>query len=168
MIRLLFLKKVHLSSSLQFPFDFLVWQIAVLQIKTGLESTHFPPSITQPENTPRTPVTGRDLRDHLIQWLHFRDGETSLERGKWPTQIRVVKLAQLRWKGGGWVSVIFFPSSLPQPGPAHAKATPSAYIAGCGEEHAPRRKWFFSWWGRMFLVLNRPEAVAGSHAVVKA
>lgn len=66
MIRLLFLKKVHLSSSLQFPFDFLVWQIAVLQIKTGLESTHFPPSITQPENTPRTPVTGRDLRDHLI------------------------------------------------------------------------------------------------------
>lgn len=44
-IRLLFLKKVHPSSSLQFPFDFLVWQIAVLQIKTGLASTHFPPSL---------------------------------------------------------------------------------------------------------------------------
>lgn len=45
MIRLLFLKKVHPSSSLQFPFDFLVWQIAVLQIKTGLEPFHFPPSL---------------------------------------------------------------------------------------------------------------------------
>lgn len=45
MIRLLFLKKFHPSSSLQFPFDFLVWQIAVLQIKTGLEPIHFPPSL---------------------------------------------------------------------------------------------------------------------------
>lgn len=44
-IRLLFLKKVHSSSSLQFPFDFLVWQIAVLQIKTGLSLLHFPPSL---------------------------------------------------------------------------------------------------------------------------
>ena len=168
MIRLLFLKKVHLSSSLQFPFDFLVWQIAVLQIKTGLESTHFPPSITQPENTPRTPVTGRDLRDHLIQCLHFRDGETSLERGKLPTQIRMVTLAQLRWKGSAWVCIISFPSSLPQPGPAHTKASPSAYITGCVEERAPRRKWFFSRWGRMFSVLNCPEAVAGGHTVVRA
>ena len=46
--------------------------------------------------------------------------------------------AQWRWKGSFWVSVISFPSPLPQTGPAHAKVTPSAYITLAGVRSMPQ------------------------------
>lgn len=73
------------------------------------------------------------------------------------------------------VSVISFPSTLPQPvlaptcpgsnlwaGPVQAKAILSAHIPGLEAGCAPGRKWFFWWWGRIFfffLALNCPEAL---------
>ena len=46
--------------------------------------------------------------------------------------------AQWRWKGSSCVSVISFPSPLPQPGSAHAKATPSVYITLAGARSVPQ------------------------------
>lgn len=82
MIRLLFLKKVHPSSSLQFPFDFLVWQIAVLQIKTGFRAYSLSPFITQLENTPKPPVAGRDLKTIWFNVFISEIGGLRAGRGK--------------------------------------------------------------------------------------
>ena len=99
--------------------------------KDWFEVYSLSPFITQPENTPKTPVTGGDLRDHLVQCPHAEMGKLRAGKGEVASSNSHRKrMAQWRWRGGAWVSEISFPISLLHPGPAYAKAILPSHSTG--------------------------------------
>ena len=109
MIRLFFLKTVHPSSSLQFPFDFLVWQIAVLQKKTGFPSTRFPLSLLSRKTHLRALSLKGTSEAIWFNTFLLGMGKPRAGRDIAGPKSHAKTVAQLRWKGGAWGVCNLFP-----------------------------------------------------------